>query len=225
MASRSSLVGCPLNSSLKLRRQGRKQRRVKLAGQVRRRDDENLSAGLDRARCVEAGIAPEVPFRTKPQLALAMLTRALDAGVRAGWVAADEVYGQNAGLHLALEERGMGYVLAVPVNQYTIAAADGRIGQTRVDALSATLTEDARAGCRPATAPKAAASTTGPACRSGRPQNPTGTGCSSAAVCPTANSPTTCASPRRGHRWKNWSPWPGADGRSRSPSRPPRGYV
>src|SRR3712207_8807069 len=57
-------------------------------------------------------IGPEVEFQTKPELALAMLTRALDAGVPAGWAAADEVYGQNAGLRLALEERGMPYVLA-----------------------------------------------------------------------------------------------------------------
>src|SRR3712207_1434500 len=88
-------------------------------------------------------IGPEVEFQTKPELALAMLTRALDAGVPAGWVAADEVYGQNAGLRLALEERGTPYVLAVPVNQYTIAAVDGRIAQTRVDALSAALPETA----------------------------------------------------------------------------------
>jgi len=72
-----------------------------------------------------------------------MLTRALDAGVSAGWVAADEVYGQNAALRLALEERGLPYVLAVPVNQYTIAAATGRIAQTRVDGLSAALPEAA----------------------------------------------------------------------------------
>ena len=95
----------------------------------------------DRDRCAEAGIGPEVEFQTKPELALAMLTRALDAGVPAGWVAADEVYGQNAGLRLALEERGMPYVLAVPVNQYTIAA--GPIAQTRVDVLSAALSETA----------------------------------------------------------------------------------
>jgi SRSO17 transposase len=78
-----------------------------------------------------------VEFQTKPELAVAMLTRALDAGVPAGWVAADEVYGQNAGLRLALEERGMPYVLAVPVNQYTIATLHGRIAQARVDAVSA----------------------------------------------------------------------------------------
>jgi SRSO17 transposase len=48
-----------------------------------------------------------VPFGTKAELALAMLTRALDAGVPAGWVASEEVFGQHAGLRLALEERGV----------------------------------------------------------------------------------------------------------------------
>src|SRR5947209_14268064 len=55
----------------------------------------------DPARCREAGIGPEVPFSTKPELAVAMLTRALDAGAPASWVAGDEVYGQHAGLRLA----------------------------------------------------------------------------------------------------------------------------
>jgi len=36
-----------------------------------------------------------------------MPTRALDAGVPAGWVAADEFYGHYAALRLTLEERGM----------------------------------------------------------------------------------------------------------------------
>src|SRR3954454_22205424 len=91
----------------------------------------------DRARCAEAGIGPDVQFATKPELALAMLTRALDAEVPAGWVAGDEVYGQHAGLRLALEERGMAYVLAVPVNQHVIAAIDGHPVDDRVDTLSA----------------------------------------------------------------------------------------
>jgi SRSO17 transposase len=97
----------------------------------------------DRDRCAAAGIGAEVEFATKPQLARRMIDRALDAGVPAGWVAGDEIYGQNAELRLALEERGMGYVLAVPVNQYTIAAVADRIGQTRVDALSAAVPAEA----------------------------------------------------------------------------------
>jgi SRSO17 transposase len=95
----------------------------------------------DRARCAEAGIGPDVEFATKPQLALQMLTRALDAEVPAGWVAGDEVYGQHSGLRLALEERDMGYVLAVPVNQHVIAILDGRPADARVDAVSAAVDE------------------------------------------------------------------------------------
>src|SRR5215207_10069476 len=95
----------------------------------------------DRERCAEAGIGPDVQFATKPELALAMLIRALDAEVPAGWVAGDEVYGQNSGLRLALEERDMGYVLAVPVNQHVIATIDGRPADVRVDALSAAMPE------------------------------------------------------------------------------------
>ena len=95
----------------------------------------------DRDRCAEAGIGPDVEFATKPELALAMLNRTLDAGVPAGWVAGDEVYGQHSGLRLALEERGMAYVLAVPVNQHVIATIGGRPADRRVDALSAAVPE------------------------------------------------------------------------------------
>lgn len=42
-----------------------------------------------------------------------MVTRFLDAGHRAAWVAGDEGYGGNPRLRTALEERGTGYVLAV----------------------------------------------------------------------------------------------------------------
>jgi SRSO17 transposase len=97
----------------------------------------------DRARCTEAGIDAGVEFRTKPELAAMMLARALEAGVPAGWVAGDEVYGQNAALRLALEERGLPYVLGVPVNQHVIATVDGRPADVRVDALSAAVGESA----------------------------------------------------------------------------------
>ena len=50
----------------------------------------------DRERCRAAGIPDEVPFQTKPQLALALVERALDAGVPAAWVVADEVYGSDS---------------------------------------------------------------------------------------------------------------------------------
>lgn len=70
----------------------------------------------DRARCRGAGIPDAVPFQTKPQLALALVERALDAGVPTAWVVADEVYGNDSSFRRALEARGQAYVLAVRSN-------------------------------------------------------------------------------------------------------------
>lgn len=60
-----------------------------------------------------------------------MVTRFLDAGHRAAWVAGDEVYGGNPTLRTALEERGTGYVLAVACSQEVTTSA----GKFRADAL------------------------------------------------------------------------------------------
>ena len=67
----------------------------------------------DAARRAAAGVPPDIAFRTKPQLACAMLERAFAAGVPAAWVTADEVYGGDRRLRLWLEERGVAHVLAV----------------------------------------------------------------------------------------------------------------
>jgi SRSO17 transposase len=67
----------------------------------------------DRARCRAARVPEEVGFQTKPQLARIMLERALDAGVPASWVTADEVYGQDPALRGWLEGRRMAHVLAI----------------------------------------------------------------------------------------------------------------
>ena len=67
----------------------------------------------DPARCRAAGIPEGVAFATKPALARQMIGRALDAGTPAGWVAADEVYGQDPRLRAELARRGLGYVLAI----------------------------------------------------------------------------------------------------------------
>jgi SRSO17 transposase len=67
----------------------------------------------DPDRCQAAGVPSEVGFATKPELARAMLCRALDAGVPAAWVTGDEVYGASSRLRGELEARQMGYVLAV----------------------------------------------------------------------------------------------------------------
>jgi SRSO17 transposase len=67
----------------------------------------------DPDRCQAAGIPGDTAFATKPALAKEMIGRALDAGTPAGWVAADEVYGQDPKLRAELARRGLGYVLAV----------------------------------------------------------------------------------------------------------------
>jgi SRSO17 transposase len=86
----------------------------------------------DPARCAAAGVPAEVSFATKPALAAAMLTRALDAGVPAAWVTGDEVYGADPGLREQLEARGVGYVLAIAGNRRLPTAA----GPIRADALA-----------------------------------------------------------------------------------------
>ena len=67
----------------------------------------------DRVRCREAGIADEVEFATKGELAKQMLIRAFAADVPADWVVGDTVYGYDE-LRLFLEERHKNYVVAVP---------------------------------------------------------------------------------------------------------------
>src|SRR6266508_4066934 len=67
----------------------------------------------DPQRCRAAGVPDEVGFATKPELATAMLCRALDARVPASWVTGDEVYGASSRLRGELETRQIGYVLAV----------------------------------------------------------------------------------------------------------------
>jgi SRSO17 transposase len=85
----------------------------------------------DPDRCRTAGIPEQVSFATKPHLATQMLTRTLDAGVPAAWVAGDEVYGGDPRLRAELERRGVGYVLAVACDHRVVAAGDTH----RVDAL------------------------------------------------------------------------------------------
>jgi SRSO17 transposase len=85
----------------------------------------------DPERLQTAGVPAQVGFATKPALAQAMLSRALDAGVPASWVTGDEVYGANPKLRACLEARGIGYVLAVACDHPVVAAGD----TWRADAL------------------------------------------------------------------------------------------
>jgi SRSO17 transposase len=94
----------------------------------------------DPDRMAEAGVPAEVEFATKPALARTMITRALDAGVPAGWVAGDEVYGADPQLRDDLHQRRIGYVLAVASNHRVTTSA----GTTTATALASTLPGQAR---------------------------------------------------------------------------------
>ncbi|MEU4656834.1 IS701 family transposase [Streptomyces sp. NPDC023723] len=60
----------------------------------------------DPDRCHAAGIPGTLTFATKPQLAIRMIERALDAGTPAAWATGDEVYGDNTHLRDAPGEAG-----------------------------------------------------------------------------------------------------------------------
>lgn len=67
----------------------------------------------DPERRSKAEVPDTVPFQTKPEQAIAMLTHAWERGVPMRWVSGDEVYGDCAKLRESVEASGRGYVLAV----------------------------------------------------------------------------------------------------------------
>jgi SRSO17 transposase len=97
----------------------------------------------DPERCREAGVPETVTFRTKPQLALAMIERALDAGVPAGWVTADAVYGGDRRFRMALEQRGQPFVLGIPKNEPLWGWEGQGPTQTRAEARISPVPEEA----------------------------------------------------------------------------------
>jgi len=118
-------------------------------------------------------VPEDVTFATKPELAIGMLTRALDAGVPASWVTGDEVYGQHPGLRAFLQARAMSYVLCVASNQWVWVdpepgSAGGELGgrqQLQVKTPAASVPSRAfkkisagmgakRPGCTPGPAPR-----------------------------------------------------------------------
>jgi SRSO17 transposase len=71
----------------------------------------------DPARLRAAHVPEGVTFATKPMMAAAMVTRAIEAGVPFAWVAADSVYGVGE-LEKTLRRAGKGYVLGVNANHW-----------------------------------------------------------------------------------------------------------
>ena len=78
----------------------------------------------DEERRELAGVPGEIMFETKPQLAGDLLQHAHDQGIRAGFVAGDEVYG-GRDLRKSIRARGTGYVLAIRSN-HAVTLPPGR---------------------------------------------------------------------------------------------------
>src|SRR5512144_1459276 len=72
---------------------------------------EPWANGADRRQ--KAKVPDEITFQTKPQIALELLDRAQDGGVRFSWVVADADYGDNPNFLNGLEKRRRRYVAAV----------------------------------------------------------------------------------------------------------------
>ena len=94
----------------------------------------------DPDRRTTAGVPQEAAFRTKPEIALALLDRAQAWGVRWACVTADGDYGDNPNFLAGLDERDQQYAVAVRTD-FAVASAR-RTGEPpqRADALMGALT-------------------------------------------------------------------------------------
>ena len=94
----------------------------------------------DPDRCAQAGIPAETGFATKPELGVAMLSRAWRAGVLTGWVTADEAYGHNPTFRVWLADHEVPFVLATR-NDDMLTSPDGHRRQAKVLATLAGTAE------------------------------------------------------------------------------------
>jgi SRSO17 transposase len=81
--------------------------------------DRRLEVWMDdKARCTEAGVAEDLKFQTKPELALEMIQEATAAGMPYKWVTGDCGYGDSRTIRKWLEENGKSYVLNISRKEY-----------------------------------------------------------------------------------------------------------
>jgi SRSO17 transposase len=89
----------------------------------------------DRQRCQAAGVPPGRAFLTKPQLGIAMLTRAMaDPALTWSWFVADSGYGRDPALRAFCHQQAVPYMMAVPCD---LPLVDVRATPSRPDVLLA----------------------------------------------------------------------------------------
>ncbi len=72
----------------------------------------------DRDRCHEAKIPDDVVYRPKGQIALDLLKRSREDGVRLRWITADEINGHSKEFRDTVSDSGLNYVVEIPANLY-----------------------------------------------------------------------------------------------------------
>ena len=81
------------------------------------------------ARRKKARIPKEISFKTKPQIALEQIAKALAAGVPRGVVLTDASYGSNSAFRTGLSALGLKYVAAIiPTIMVRRVTDDGEVG-------------------------------------------------------------------------------------------------
>ncbi len=101
----------------------------------------------DEERRREAGVPEAATFRTKPQLALDMLERAVESGVPFRWVAGDAVYGSDRNLRVWLERAEIPHVLAIKSSEKLWALTGQGPRQIRADQLVSGVAESDWSRC------------------------------------------------------------------------------
>jgi SRSO17 transposase len=89
----------------------------------------------DSQRCKKAKVPENLVYRTKPELAQCMLTRAFAHGIMPAWVVANQVYGVNE-FRSFLEQNQCAYLLGIPgtyqvrigLNLYQVSQVAERVG-------------------------------------------------------------------------------------------------
>src|SRR3954471_12448026 len=185
----------------------------------------------DPARMRAAQVPEAIAFAPKPQLALAMIERAIQAEVPFAWVAADRVCGVGE-IELALRRADKGYVLGVTgQHRFWSWDADLDVAGT-AEEIAKGFSETDWIRLSAGAAPRGRACSTGPIGRWPRSRRMRSmplsiracgrAACWCGAASRTGLAPTSPPGARPARRSRGWWRWKGGVGRSRRRSRPPR---